>query len=208
MAEEMAENGYVRTSVASVLKRAGVSRRTFYELFDDKLDCFLSAFDYAGAIIRNRLLEAAGVKSSAQAGSASDPAALLEIGIASYLDALAAELPFAQLFMVQSHVVGVEAIHRRAKIQESIAHMFAALMGVNGPRGRYACVMFVMAVATKVTEPVAAGDAEAIRALAPELTGYARDLWDAGVFSDPGHPLRARRPGGGDPFAAGGPVAA
>jgi AcrR family transcriptional regulator len=33
--------------VVDVIKRAGVSRRPFYEFFDDKEDCFLAAFDVA-----------------------------------------------------------------------------------------------------------------------------------------------------------------
>ncbi|MCZ7630823.1 MAG: TetR/AcrR family transcriptional regulator [Microthrixaceae bacterium] len=42
--EAMAEHGYAATSVAHILGRAGVSRTTFYELFDDKADCFLAAW--------------------------------------------------------------------------------------------------------------------------------------------------------------------
>ena len=37
MADAMAERGYVGTPVAAVLERAGVSRETFYRLYDDKL---------------------------------------------------------------------------------------------------------------------------------------------------------------------------
>lgn len=189
LAEEMAENGYVHTSVASVLKRAGVSRRAFYELFDDKRDCFLAAFDYAGKILRHRMLEAGGMQSINQLDSASDPMALFEIAITAYLDALAAELPFAKLFLIESYVVGLAAIKRRTEVQESIATMLAALMGVTGPKGRFTCVMFVMAVASKVSEPVAAGDREAIRALAPELIAHVRGLWAAGAFSEPDESL-------------------
>ena len=48
MADAMSEQGYVATPVADVIKRAGVSRESFYELFSSKLDCFMSAFDIAG----------------------------------------------------------------------------------------------------------------------------------------------------------------
>jgi AcrR family transcriptional regulator len=34
-------------SVARVTGRAGVSRRTFYDLFEDREDCFLAAFEEA-----------------------------------------------------------------------------------------------------------------------------------------------------------------
>jgi AcrR family transcriptional regulator len=37
------ENGYESTTVGDVLGEAGVGRESFYELFDDKLDCMLAA---------------------------------------------------------------------------------------------------------------------------------------------------------------------
>jgi len=37
------ENGYEATTVADILGEAGVGRESFYELFDDKLDCMLAA---------------------------------------------------------------------------------------------------------------------------------------------------------------------
>ncbi len=44
-AEVVAEHGYAGMSVARVTGRAGVSRRTFYDLFDDREDCFMAIFD-------------------------------------------------------------------------------------------------------------------------------------------------------------------
>lgn len=38
-----AENGYEETTVGDILGEAGVGRESFYELFDDKLDCMLAA---------------------------------------------------------------------------------------------------------------------------------------------------------------------
>jgi AcrR family transcriptional regulator len=43
MIETAAAKGYEETSVADVLEAAGVGRETFYELFEDKQDCFLAA---------------------------------------------------------------------------------------------------------------------------------------------------------------------
>jgi AcrR family transcriptional regulator len=49
------ELGYRTLTVQDVLSRAGVSRPTFYEQFEDKEDCFLAAFDAAVGRMRNRL---------------------------------------------------------------------------------------------------------------------------------------------------------
>src|SRR5215218_6805837 len=45
MAQVVAEKGYGAATVADVIERAGVSRKTFYEHFRDKEACFLAAFD-------------------------------------------------------------------------------------------------------------------------------------------------------------------
>jgi AcrR family transcriptional regulator/DNA-binding MarR family transcriptional regulator len=47
MAEVAAERGLAAASVAHVVSRAGVSRRTFYDLFEDREECFLAALDLA-----------------------------------------------------------------------------------------------------------------------------------------------------------------
>jgi AcrR family transcriptional regulator len=45
--EVISELGYSEMSTTRVTGRAGVSRRTFYELFEDREDCFLAIFDEA-----------------------------------------------------------------------------------------------------------------------------------------------------------------
>jgi AcrR family transcriptional regulator len=45
MVKESAERGAGNVTVAHVVERAGVSRRTFYELYSDREACFLAAFD-------------------------------------------------------------------------------------------------------------------------------------------------------------------
>jgi len=52
------EQGLAGATVAQVVARAGVSRRTFYELFDDREDCFLAALDEGVARIAERVLPA------------------------------------------------------------------------------------------------------------------------------------------------------
>lgn len=47
MFDVVSEVGAGGVSVANVVARSGVSRRTFYELFEDREDCFLAALDEA-----------------------------------------------------------------------------------------------------------------------------------------------------------------
>jgi AcrR family transcriptional regulator len=45
MIEAVAQDGYEKTSIKQVLALAGVSRRSFYEQFANKEECFLATFD-------------------------------------------------------------------------------------------------------------------------------------------------------------------
>jgi AcrR family transcriptional regulator len=45
MIELVGEQGYGATAVAEVTKRAGLSRKAFYEHFAGKQDCFLATYD-------------------------------------------------------------------------------------------------------------------------------------------------------------------
>jgi AcrR family transcriptional regulator len=58
MAEACAERGAANVTVAHVVKRSGVSRRTFYELFDGCQDCFLVAVEDALEKLAERVLPA------------------------------------------------------------------------------------------------------------------------------------------------------
>jgi TetR/AcrR family transcriptional regulator len=49
MVEAVAASGYERASVRQVVALAGVSRRSFYELFANKQECFLATFDMVSA---------------------------------------------------------------------------------------------------------------------------------------------------------------
>jgi AcrR family transcriptional regulator len=56
------ERGAGSVSVAHVVERSGVSRRTFYELFTDREDCFLAAFEEALRFAYKRVLPAYGAE--------------------------------------------------------------------------------------------------------------------------------------------------
>src|SRR3984885_4104595 len=56
--EAVEEVGYARMTVARVIGRAKVSRKTFYDVFADREDCFVAAFDQAVAHGRAMVVEA------------------------------------------------------------------------------------------------------------------------------------------------------
>lgn len=60
MIESVAARGYQSTTVAHVIALAGVSRRAFYEQFNNKEECFLATYDIVVARTRKRVLDAWG----------------------------------------------------------------------------------------------------------------------------------------------------
>jgi AcrR family transcriptional regulator/DNA-binding MarR family transcriptional regulator len=58
MVSEACERGAGSVTVAHVVARSGVSRRTFYELFTDRDDCFLAAFEQVLTVASGRVLDA------------------------------------------------------------------------------------------------------------------------------------------------------
>jgi AcrR family transcriptional regulator len=56
MAQICAEQGAANVTVSHIVERAGVSRRTFYELFSDREDCFLAVLEEGLARIADRVV--------------------------------------------------------------------------------------------------------------------------------------------------------
>lgn len=169
LAEAMAEKGFAATSVADVLKRARVSRETFYEHYDSKLDCFLQTFDAAAALLLTGIDAARGERRGT-------PAERLEAAIGAYLDGLLAEPAFSRLFLVESYAAGPAAIERRAAVQARIVDGLVRMLGLSTAEQRIAAQAFVAYVATSATVPLATNDLAALAALRPALTAAGRAL--------------------------------
>lgn len=105
MAVTVARRGYAATPVAEVLRAAGVSRRTFYEQFADKEDCFMAAYDAIVRVCTERLVAAYHAGETWEEG----------IGFAydALLGTLAAEPDFAHLGVVDVLAAGPRAVARR-----------------------------------------------------------------------------------------------
>jgi AcrR family transcriptional regulator len=181
MADAMAERGYVGTPVAAVLERAGVSRETFYQLYDDKLACFLDALEFVGEVLVAELATALG--------GPGDPLDRAVHAVDRYLDTIVEHPAFARLFLVEVHAAGPEAIARRAALQARLVGGLVDTFGARTQQARFACRAFVAAVASLVTLPVATGDRDAVRALRRPLREHLRVLAEAGA-------LGPRRPSG------------
>ncbi len=116
MIETIAQDGYEKTSIKKVLALAGVSRRSFYEQFANKEECFLTTFDLVAArtvklvneayraadgTLENRL-RAAFEQFTEEVGSSSQGATLAEApmaGAAGMLHLCRATATFEQMLL-------------------------------------------------------------------------------------------------------------
>ncbi len=178
MADAMMDKGYVGTSVADVIKRAGVSRETFYQQFSSKADCFMTAFDTAGEIVLATIEADIHLDRGALArDDGRDQATrlyLFDQVFTAYLEALASNPAYARLFLVEVYAAGPEAIQRRSALQGRIVDTLSALLGATSDHGRFACEVLVAAVGAMVTEPLVAQDVQALRNLRAPVVDLVR----------------------------------
>jgi AcrR family transcriptional regulator len=111
--EAVEEVGYARMTVARVISRAKVSRKTFYDLFTDREDCFLAALEQAaaqmGTVVREAYEREAGWRDGVRAG------------LAELLVFLDEEPALARLCLVEALGAGPRVLERRAKVLEGLA---------------------------------------------------------------------------------------
>jgi AcrR family transcriptional regulator len=111
----VAERGYAAATIDDVVRRAGVSKKTFYEHFADKQDCFLAAYEAASQELLERVREA-------HAGQ-DDWLERTRAGIRAYLRWLAAEPALARVFLIEVAAAGPQALERREALRDRYAEL-------------------------------------------------------------------------------------
>lgn len=106
--EVVAEEGLESASVGRVCKRAGVSRRTFYDLFEDREACLLAAFDQAVESIAAGVLPA--YESEAKWG------ARIRAGLTALLESFDSTPTVARLCVVETPRAGLEVSEHRKRV--------------------------------------------------------------------------------------------
>lgn len=108
MIEVAAERGATNATVAHVVERAGVSRRTFYDLFEDSEGCFLAAFEEGIARALRYVLDSY------------DPRARwaerVRSALTGLLSFLEAERGLGRLLLVGSTGAGSEVLEHRRRV--------------------------------------------------------------------------------------------
>jgi AcrR family transcriptional regulator/DNA-binding MarR family transcriptional regulator len=118
MVEQVAERGVANVTVAHIVARSGVSRRTFYEIFGDREDCLLAAFDDAIERFAARVTPAYEREERWREKTRAALVALLEL--------LDAEPEMGRLVIVEMLGAGAKALERRRLV---LVHVVAVVDG-------------------------------------------------------------------------------
>jgi AcrR family transcriptional regulator len=162
--EATSDIGYARMSVEDIVSGAGVSRRTFYELFANKHEAFLAAFDAAaGALLHT-------VKVATDAESTFEGKVIA--GFRAFVETLAATPGPAHVCIVEALAAGPAAIERRTAVMAA----FSQLIDENAPMVAGSNQLPVLTAETivggvyeTIFRRIAAGRLDEVPALLPDL---------------------------------------
>jgi AcrR family transcriptional regulator len=119
MAGAIEEKGFAATTVADVVRIAKVSRRTFYEHFADRDDCFLELFDATGDWMLRLVGEAAAVDVPWRER--------VERALDAYLGPMAAQPGLTRSFLFEIYSTGQRGEERRRASNVRFSEQLCAL---------------------------------------------------------------------------------
>lgn len=113
MARSVAVKGYADTTVADIVREAGVSKRTFYECFAGKAECLIA------------LYEAASHNALKMLGEAIDPAhewqTQIERALTAYLACMAQNPVLMRTLFIEILGLGAAGLAARRRVNQEIA---------------------------------------------------------------------------------------
>jgi len=121
MVEQVGAHGYADVHVRQVVERAGVSRKTFYELFPKKDDCLLAIYDDAAQCLR-------GVVEHAYRKGVT-PRERIDAALDVVLEWVAAEPDLARLCLVEVPSSGIEGQRRLLATLNWMSSVMADVLG-------------------------------------------------------------------------------
>jgi AcrR family transcriptional regulator len=172
IAREVAEKGYTEVTAGGVIARAAVSRKTFYDMFTGKADCFIAAYDAAVGLLRAHLgavFEGMPEPSPERARAA----------LAALLDLFAREPAFARMCIVEVGAAGPEARKRFTDLIDGFVGLLDQIEAYPaakrrrspkpGPTARRALIGGIVWV---IYTRIVAGQTEQLPQLLPDLTQF------------------------------------
>jgi len=169
MLRATAELGYREVSVQEVLDRAGVSRPTFYEHFDNKEACFLAAFDAAAARLRERIDIAASDSEGWRER--------LRLGLEEVLHFVGEDPDAAMTLIVDGRAACPDALARRDDLLDHFSSCLDEMVRAEVPAGEapsaIAAAGIVGGIEALLYSRLNRGEADDVQSLLPSLMYFA-----------------------------------
>ncbi len=174
MIDAIGEKGYAATTVSDVIRRAGVSRKAFYEHFANKEECFLATYDSIAAVGRRGVSmafrRAEGLPDSVQAALGE----LIELAIAR---------PQAlRVLMVEIGAAGPAGIERREQLVVRYEGFLRENIGLPAGPGAIPNPILrgvVGGILHVIFTHLRRGERKQLRRRLPDLVAWATSYWPA-----------------------------
>jgi AcrR family transcriptional regulator len=159
----VAENGYPETTIATIVKRAALSRKTFYEHFANKEECFAAAYEASFDYLRQAI---GGVEVDGNWGQ------LVRGRLERLLGLLSEEPDLAAFFLVAPTSAGDEIVERHHQTMRELVGALtegAPKGSKGGPAGTREQAL-AGGISRLIVLRLSAGEADKLPALLPALT--------------------------------------
>jgi AcrR family transcriptional regulator len=163
--DAVAEYGYNQTTIGAIAEAAKISRRTFYEHFEGKEDCFLAAYELVDAHVRGAML------------AAGDPAApwpeQVRARLAALLDVLSRDLAVARFYLTEPLAAGGQISARYRDAMQLLAEAIRPQAGPAEIDVEVRDQVLMGGIATLIARRLKSGEAGLLPELLPDLTELA-----------------------------------
>jgi AcrR family transcriptional regulator len=162
MTDAVGRDGYQAARVADVISHAGVSRKTFYEHFEDKEHCFIAAYQQSLARLLSVTLEAFD--------SQDEWVDQLRAGLTSLLNALAQDPLVARVCFVEVLAAGPQAVQVRNEAMRGFAYIYdTGRLESDGDLPGFTGISMVGGLSEILYREITAGATTELPQLVPEL---------------------------------------
>jgi AcrR family transcriptional regulator len=163
--EAVAEHGYNATTIAAITAAAKISRRTFYEYFEGKEDCFLAAFEMIEAHVLDSMLAAPG---------AGEPwPDRVRAHLAALLDVLSRDAAVARCFLIEPLAAGGDLAVRYREAMQLLAGTLRPEPPPTELNMEVRDQALIGGIATLIVRRLNSGGARRLPDLLPDLTELA-----------------------------------
>ena len=165
MAELSAEQGYEATSIADIVRRAGIARKTLYDNFEGKEEVFLTALD-------SGITEALTRTEAACDAAGDDWRQRLEAGVEALLAYVVEQPAYARMCMIESLSATPDSSARYDHAMQQFIELLRRIAPTGEGRPETTEETLVGGAAWILHQKIRRGEAEQALDLLPELSEF------------------------------------